>query len=117
MLKKKAKISIIIFIIIVIVPSFFLFYLWKHPELYTPYLIHQLEKVTGLKVSIEKGTINFRKGRFGFSLVKVTLRKNEAEEFLKKMFEAKSELDTKNFDNQGNLSFGIEEYLNVPGMK
>jgi len=76
-LRKKAKISIIIFIIIVIIPSFFLFYLWKHPELYTPYLIHQLEKVTGLKVSIEKGTINFRKGRFGFSLVKVTLRKKE----------------------------------------
>ncbi len=50
--------------------------------------------------------------------VKVTLRKEKAEEILKKAFEAKyNKLEQSNFDNHGNLSFGIEEYIDIPGLK
>ncbi|MEK6934481.1 MAG: 50S ribosomal protein L5 [Nanoarchaeota archaeon] len=47
---------------------------------------------------------------------KVTLRGKKAEAFLKSLFEAKSnQLEPSNFDNQGNFSFGISEYLDIPG--
>ena len=45
---------------------------------------------------------------------KVTLRKNKAEELLKRLFKAKESLLYKNFDNHGNLSFGIPEYIDIP---
>ncbi len=49
---------------------------------------------------------------------KVTLRKKAAEEFLKKAFQAKENtLSPKNFDELGNFSFGIGEYIDFPGMK
>lgn len=50
--------------------------------------------------------------------VKVTLRKEKAEEFLTKALEAKyNKLRQSNFDDHGNLSFGIEEYIDIPGLK
>ncbi len=49
---------------------------------------------------------------------KVTLRGNSAIEFLKKAFVAKKNVISKNnFDKIGNLSFGIKEYIDFPGVK
>ncbi|MCK4883695.1 MAG: 50S ribosomal protein L5 [Candidatus Diapherotrites archaeon] len=49
---------------------------------------------------------------------KVTLRGEDAIEFLKKAFYAVEErVSEKSFDNQGNFSFGIQEYLYFPEMK
>ena len=46
---------------------------------------------------------------------KVTIRK-DAEKLLKRLLAAKENiLSTKNFDNKGNLAFGIKEYLDIPG--
>ncbi|MCD6229802.1 MAG: 50S ribosomal protein L5 [Candidatus Diapherotrites archaeon] len=50
--------------------------------------------------------------------VKVTMRGEEAKDFLKKAFTAIEErVSEKSFDNQGNFSFGVEEYLYFPGVK
>ena len=50
--------------------------------------------------------------------VKVTLRKKEAIEILKRLLSAKKfQLKKSNFDNNGNVAFGISEYIDVPGMK
>jgi large subunit ribosomal protein L5 len=50
--------------------------------------------------------------------VKVTLRKQEAVEFLKRAFAAiDNKLPASCFDNTGNFSFGIKEYIDIPGMK
>lgn len=50
--------------------------------------------------------------------VKVTLRGNEAVEFLKRaMVEKDYKLLKKSFDNFGNFSFGVKEHINFPGMK
>jgi len=49
---------------------------------------------------------------------KVTLRGKEAEEFLKRGFSAKdNQLKESNFDEYGNFSFGIHEYIDIPGIK
>jgi len=49
---------------------------------------------------------------------KVTLRKNAAVELLKRLVEAvEKKLKDSQFDNEGNISFGITEYINVPGVK
>ncbi len=49
---------------------------------------------------------------------KITLRKNKARELLKRLLEAKDNtlLQTQ-FDEQGNVAFGIHEYIDVPGVK
>jgi|TARA_Y100000310_G_C20691787_1_gene822762 large subunit ribosomal protein L5 len=49
---------------------------------------------------------------------KVTLRKNLATDFLKKALEAvENKVKRKQYDAQGNLSFGIHEYIEMPGAK
>ena len=49
---------------------------------------------------------------------KLTIRNKEALELLKRLLEAKdSTLSASNMDNEGNLSFGIREYIDVPGVK
>ena len=49
---------------------------------------------------------------------KLTLRKNIALELLKRLLDAKDNtLRPSNFDNEGNISFGIHEYIDVPGVK
>ena len=49
---------------------------------------------------------------------KVTLRKKEAEELLKRIFSAiENRLNPKCFDKQGNFSFGLKEYIDVPGVE
>lgn len=49
---------------------------------------------------------------------KVTLRKERAIEMLKRLFSAiNNKLDSKKFDYNGNFSFGIKEYLEIPNIK
>lgn len=48
---------------------------------------------------------------------KLTLRKNKAIDILKRLLEAKeNKLKESCFDNQGNISFGIHEYIDIPGI-
>ena len=50
--------------------------------------------------------------------VAVTVRNNEAKELLKKLFEAKgNSVKRKSIDEGGNLSFGILEHIDIPGIK
>lgn len=48
---------------------------------------------------------------------KVTIR-NETEKFLHLLLEAKeNRLPQRSFDNTGNFSFGVKEYIDIPGME
>lgn len=47
-----------------------------------------------------------------------TLRGEDARELLERLFEAREDnIHVNNFDEQGNLSFGIGEYINIPGIE
>jgi len=49
---------------------------------------------------------------------KVTLRGKKAEEVLLRLFKAlDNNISLKKFDNSGNLSFGIHEYIDIPGVE
>lgn len=49
---------------------------------------------------------------------KVTLRGEDAEEFLEYVFEANdNEVPARVFDTQGNFSIGVSEYINMPNMQ
>ena len=49
---------------------------------------------------------------------KLTLRKKGALDLLKRLLEARDNLlQESNLDNEGNLSFGIKEYIDIPGVK
>jgi len=79
-----------------------------------------LEKLTGRKPVITKSK---RRSTFGIAKgkpvgVKVTLRKKDAYEFLKKAFEGvEKKIKESSFDENGNFSFGIKEYIDIPGVK
>jgi large subunit ribosomal protein L5 len=47
----------------------------------------------------------------------VTLRHDQAIEFLKRVIQAKKVLKESSFDNFGNLSLGIHEHIDIPGTK
>tara|TARA_Y100000590_G_scaffold110983_1_gene126545 strand:- start:1212 stop:1733 length:522 start_codon:yes stop_codon:yes gene_type:complete len=48
----------------------------------------------------------------------VTIRGNDAKELLKRLFDAKgNRVNERSFDNMGNLSFGILEHIDIPGIK
>ncbi len=80
-----------------------------------------LEKLTGKK-PVKTKTMK-RIPAFGirprmFIGAKVTLRGKDAIEFLKKAFAAvENKIKASSFDNFGNFSFGIKEYIDIPGMK
>jgi large subunit ribosomal protein L5 len=77
-----------------------------------------LEVVSGRKVIItntkKRSTFNVPKGKaIG---CKTTLREG-ADEFLRKMLKAReNKLKSANFDNTGNFSFGIKEYIDLDYM-
>lgn len=49
---------------------------------------------------------------------KLTLRRAKALEVLKRLLDAKDyKLKPSQFDSSGNLSFGIHEYIDIPGVK
>jgi large subunit ribosomal protein L5 len=48
----------------------------------------------------------------------VTIRGNDGEELLKRLLEAKgNKVNGRSFDKLGNLSFGILEHIDIPGIK
>lgn len=73
-------------------------------------------------ISERKAVITMSKKRSTFNVpkdkpigCKVTIRK-DADAVLKKLLEAKdNRLKGSNFDSTGNFSFGIKEYIDVPG--
>lgn len=79
-----------------------------------------LEKLTKKKVVItrtrDRTTFGMAKDRpIG---VKVTLRKEDAKKFLKPAFQAiGNKLKSSQFDSSGSFSFGVAEYINIPGIK
>lgn len=49
---------------------------------------------------------------------KITLRKIKAKELIPRLLAARNNmLSESNFDNYGNVSFGIHEYIDIPGVK
>ena len=80
-----------------------------------------LERITGktaviTKAKVRNPTFKIKPGdNIG---VKITLRKKEADEILKKSLEVvDNKLKEKSFDKFGNLAFGVPEYIDFPGMK
>jgi large subunit ribosomal protein L5 len=50
--------------------------------------------------------------------VKCTIRGKKAVDLLKNLFEGvDNSIKSSNFDRYGNLSFGVEEYITVPGVE
>lgn len=48
---------------------------------------------------------------------KITLRKQAAHQLLTRLLKAKeNQLQERNFDDKGNISFGIPEYIDIPGV-
>jgi len=80
-----------------------------------------LERLTGKKPVFTKAKKKVPRWgiRPGLPIgVKVTLRGADAEEFLKRAFEAVgNKIYESSFDENGNFSFGIHEYIDIPGMK
>ncbi len=79
-----------------------------------------LEKLTKKKVVITK---THDRTTFGMAKdrpigVKVTLRKEDAKKFLKPALQSiGNKLKASQFDLSGSFSFGIAEYINIPGIK
>ncbi len=80
-----------------------------------------LEKISGLK-SVETKTMK-RIPTWGLRPrlaigCKVTIRGNKAEDLLVTLLKAlESKLSEDNFDESGNFSFGIKEYIDIPGVE
>jgi len=80
-----------------------------------------LEEITGQKPSSRLARDTIRD--FGIHkgepiAVMVTLRKNRAVEVLKKLLAAKNnQVKASSFDNFGNVSFGIREHIDIPGIR
>lgn len=76
-------------------------------------------------LSNQKPTVTLSKKRSTFGIakgkpvgVKVTLRKNKAKEFFEKVLKAfDNKVTTKQIDDEGNINFGIKEYIDLPGVK
>ena len=50
--------------------------------------------------------------------IAVTVRGNDATKLLKRLFVAKdNQIEERVFDNEGNLSFGIKEHIDIPEIK
>lgn len=79
-----------------------------------------LEMLTQRKTMVTKSK---RRSTFGVSRgkpigVMLTLRKKEAVEFLKKaLVGVENKLKSSQFDKDGNFSFGIKEYIDIPSVK
>lgn len=80
-----------------------------------------LESITGHKAVQRRAKITVRDWgvRKGEPIaVIVTLRKGDAEEFLKKAFYAiGNRISKTSFDGQGNFAFGIREHIELPGVR
>ena len=79
-----------------------------------------MEKITGKKVVV---TRTHKRTTFGGAKkrpigVKVTIRGRDAMELLGRLLQAvENRLNPTQFDSSGNFSFGINEYIHIPGIK
>ncbi len=79
-----------------------------------------VEKLTGSKPVITKSK---RRSTFGIAKgrplgVKVTLRNEKADEFLSSVLKAvENKVKQSQIDNDGNISFGIKEYIDLPNVR
>jgi len=78
-----------------------------------------LEKLSGKKVVLiktkKRSTFGTPKNR-GIG-VKVTLRGREAADMLERLRKAiENKIKPTQFDSQGNFSFGVKEYIHIPGI-
>ena len=80
-----------------------------------------LEQITGKKPNVRNAKKSQRDWgvRKGEPIgVAVTVRGVNATELLKKLLTAKDDqIKKKSFDNEGNVSFGIKEHIDIPGIK
>lgn len=80
-----------------------------------------LETITGKKSIITKSNkrIPSWNVRPGVELgVKCTLRGKKSIEILERMLKAKEDvIKARNFDNKGNLAFGVKEYIDIPDVE
>ena len=81
-----------------------------------------VQKITGKKISVtiakKRTTFPNAPGKGRPIGAKVTLRNKDALDFLKNAFKAVgNKLKSRQFDSQGNFAFGVEEYINLPGIK
>ena len=80
-----------------------------------------LEQITGKKPNIRNAKKSQRDWgvRKGEPIgVAVTVRDNDAIELLKRLFVAKDNtINGKAIDDEGNVSFGIKEHIDIPGIK
>lgn len=79
-----------------------------------------LKKLTGKQPVRTKSTGRMKTfgGQSGQTIgVKVTLRGEEATDFLKKAAQASENMTESNLDGKGNLSFGVDEYIDIPGVE
>ena len=79
-----------------------------------------LEKITGKEaVTTESKEASKNFGlRSGLNIgARVTLRGEDAEEFLEKVLPAADGISKDSFDGNGNFGFGISEYIDVPGVE
>ena len=80
-----------------------------------------LEQITGKKPNAR----NAKKAQRDWGVRKgepigiaVTVRDNDATELLKRLLMVKdNQIKEKSFDNEGNLSFGIKEHIDIPEIK
>ncbi|MDW8083748.1 MAG: 50S ribosomal protein L5 [Candidatus Caldarchaeum sp.] len=80
-----------------------------------------IESITGQKPEIRKAKKTIR----GFGIhrgepiaIRVTLRKQAAEDFLRKALAAvNNKIKRSSIDTNGNVSFGIKEHLDIPGTR
>ncbi len=78
-----------------------------------------IEKITERKIVITRSK---RRSTFGVSRgrpigVKVVMRGESAMRFLKRTLETVEKLKSSQFDEHGNFSFGIPEYIDIQGVK
>ncbi|MCK4336034.1 MAG: 50S ribosomal protein L5 [Candidatus Aenigmarchaeota archaeon] len=79
-----------------------------------------LEKLSEGKVVVTK---THKRTTFGVAKkkpigVKITMRGERAKEFLRNVLKAnENRISPEQFDNNGNFSIGVKEYINLPGIK
>ena len=78
-----------------------------------------LEKLTESKPMVTRSK---KRSTFGITKVKplgvkVTLRKDKAEQFFSSVLKAVDKVKESQIDNDGNISFGIKEYIDLPNVR
>lgn len=79
-------------------------------------LVEKLTGSTAVKTDSKEASKTFG-NRQGLKIgAMTTLRGEDAREFVEKAFTAVDELEASQFNEEGNLSFGVSEYIDVDGV-